>query len=294
MPPAPGSRPSRSAARIARPQRELGEGTGCGRERATIAACVGDEEDRVIGPAVATLQRKPALRRLQIVKDGFRLDRKAPTRSPDHGVPGAQVALDRERHLGRPVQARMEARPKSLEEPNLAGVPDRVAGRVGAQSDVQPDGCRHGRKCPHIDCPGDARLDAPCRRAGDAARGTDVVLAQPGIASSRGDVGAHAPVVICDPTTRAIQGTRPGTNALGVWRDPLRCRSRRPSFAVHASDAANDGYRADPTVSGAGFRGSVAIWRSGRVKQRSLIAPTSICRVRRTTAGQQPAEAGPR
>jgi hypothetical protein len=45
-------------------------------------------------------------------------------------------------------------------------------------------------------------------------------------------------------------------------------------------------------VNGAGFRSSVATWRSGRVKQRTGVAPSAVCRVRRTTAGQQPAQAG--
>jgi len=122
---------------LARPKREIRERSRGAGQRPPVPDRIGDEENHVIDLAVAPLQRQPTLQRLDVIEHRFRFDGQVPIGPADHRIPGAEVALDRQWHLGGPSQARMEPRPQSPEEPRLAGVPDRVPGRVGSEADLQ-------------------------------------------------------------------------------------------------------------------------------------------------------------
>jgi hypothetical protein len=93
----------------------------------------------VIGAAVARFEREATFGRLEVVEHGFGVDREMPAAASDQRVPGAEVALDRKGHLRRPAQARVEAHPKPLEQPDLPGVADRISGRPGPEREIEAD-----------------------------------------------------------------------------------------------------------------------------------------------------------
>ena len=93
----------------------------------------------MIDAAVALLQRDPTLDSLEVVEHGLGLDRHDPADASDERVPSSPITLDRKRHFGPPDQSPMKPRPKPFEKPLLAGVPDRIAGRVCPEPDVKPD-----------------------------------------------------------------------------------------------------------------------------------------------------------
>ena len=111
-------------------------------QRGAVGPGVGDEEDEVTVGIVAQLQRQPALERLAVGDPSLALDASSPwvgVAVADLGVPGPQVAVDREGHFGSPAQGRIEARPKALEERKLRPIPDRITGRIGSHRQIEPD-----------------------------------------------------------------------------------------------------------------------------------------------------------
>jgi hypothetical protein len=239
----------------------------------------------VIHAAVAALQGKAPFQGLDVVKCGFRVDGEAPIGPADRRVPGAEVAIDRQRYLGGPSQARMYSRLQSFEESGLSSVTDRIASRVGPKPQVQPDGCRDRRKGPDVNGPGQAALDPTFRRARDAAGGANRVLTQAGIASRRGDIGTNPPIVLGDPTTRSIRDSGLGSHGPAVCCEPLCRRLAGPSIVIHAASAANDEHRPDIGTEDVDFARSHAVCRTGRFKWRPEVAPAAVCRARRRTGG---------
>jgi hypothetical protein len=121
---------------------ELTETFAEGNDRSTIRPGVGEQEDHVTLGIVSDLQREPTLDGLPIRHASLGLDATTPRggRTPaDVRIPGAEVAIDRERDLGSPPQAGMELGPESLEQRKLGSVANRVPGRVRAQGEVKPD-----------------------------------------------------------------------------------------------------------------------------------------------------------
>ena len=115
-----------------------------------ICACVGDEEDEVTAGIVPQLVPEASLEGLAVGDPRLGLDTGAPSHrlsSGDLGVPRAQIAVDRERHLGSPAKRRMESRPESLQKSQLRPIPNRIAGRIGAESEIEPD---HGTRSSEV------------------------------------------------------------------------------------------------------------------------------------------------
>ena len=136
----PGSSPQAKRAKhgpgVAAEPAERGGGGG---EGPPVPAGVGDEQDHVIGAAVPALPLESSLEGLKVVEHGLRLDVAAPAAPGDQRIPGAQVALDRDRHLGSPSQARVKTGAEPREQTLLPGVAHRVAGGVRPESHVEPD-----------------------------------------------------------------------------------------------------------------------------------------------------------
>ncbi len=93
----------------------------------------------MVQSAVALLQGDPAFECLKIVENRLRLDRDPPPFALDHGVPGAEVSVDREGDFRAPSKTRMQASAKPADQPQLTYVAERVAAWVGANHEVEPD-----------------------------------------------------------------------------------------------------------------------------------------------------------
>lgn len=237
----------------------------------------------MIHVAITPLESEPPFQRLEIVQDGLTFDADPPRRATDHRIPRSQIAGNRERDLRAPAKRRMKSRPQSFKQPGLSSVTDRIASRVGPKPQVQRDGCRDRCKGPDIHGPGQAALDPTFRRARNAAGGANRVLTQARIASRRGDIGTNPPIILDDPTKRSIGDSGLGSHGPAVCCEPLCRRLAGPSIAIHASSAANDEHPPHPGTDGVDFARSHPVWRTGRVKRRSEVAPAAVCRARRRT-----------
>ncbi len=87
--------------------------------------------------AVAPRQGQPALEGLEVVQDRLRLDRATLVPASDDRIPGAKIAFDRERYLGRPAQTGVEPGPKPLQQGELCPITEGIARGIAAQGEIQ-------------------------------------------------------------------------------------------------------------------------------------------------------------
>lgn len=113
-------------------------------EDGAVVGCVGDEEDHPGGRPIAPLERAASVKRLQVVQPCFRLDRHLDRIQPEHRIPGAPMAWDRERNLSPHSHMRWQLRPQAVQERELAAVECWIVARYGAH--VEPQA--HGFACP--------------------------------------------------------------------------------------------------------------------------------------------------
>lgn len=122
---------------------------------------------------VPYLQLEASLQGLAIRNVRFGLDSDPPSlRRPARHlrVPCPQVALDWQRHFRPPTQRWMKSGPEPLEQGQLSAVADRIAGRIGADAQVEPNDravCRHEFQRWVTN---DAALKSAHLRVGDADR----------------------------------------------------------------------------------------------------------------------------
>lgn len=95
-------------------------------EGAAIRQCVGDDQRNNGEPPVADLQVQAAFERLEVMEARFGLDRDVHPDTADDRVPGAATDTIHDWNLSTPAEQRMQTRAKALEQPELAGVPDRI------------------------------------------------------------------------------------------------------------------------------------------------------------------------
>lgn len=91
---------------------------------------------------VAEFEGELALECLAVGDARLRLDAGAPrsrVATADLSVPGAQVAVDGEWHLGPPAERRVEPRSQSFQERELSSVPKGIASWVGSHGQIEPD-----------------------------------------------------------------------------------------------------------------------------------------------------------
>ncbi len=87
-------------------------------------------------------ERQTALEGLGVGDPSLGVDAAPPRfglRSSDLGVPGTEVTIHRERYLGSPAEARVQAGAEALEKCQLAAISDRVARWKGADAEVEAD-----------------------------------------------------------------------------------------------------------------------------------------------------------
>jgi hypothetical protein len=106
----------------------------------------------------------------------------------------------------------MESEPKTLQEPNLPGVPDCIPRRKGLEPDVATDDRAQARKRAEIDGSRDPAFDAPGGGSRDAARGPDGVAAETRSAPRAADLASDPPVVLLGALSSALGLARPGSH----------------------------------------------------------------------------------
>ena len=90
-----------------------------------------------------------------------------PACATDESVPRTQVAGDRQRHFGSPAERAMDVLPEPAEERDVRAIADRLAGRIGARRDLQPDDRQEPAEPGDRDvrAPGRARFGTPVARS---------------------------------------------------------------------------------------------------------------------------------
>jgi hypothetical protein len=159
---------------------EFREGRRCRREGATVPAGVGNQKDQVVDAPVALLQAEASLERLDVVQNRLGLDGNAPPLRRDDGIPGSEISVHLNRHLGPPGQPRVQAQPKALKETLLARVSNWVAVWIGTEPELHPNGREHRGEQPEVRIPDATTLRPAGRRPGNPARGSDLVEAETG------------------------------------------------------------------------------------------------------------------
>jgi hypothetical protein len=91
---------------------------------------------------VAKLEGESPFERLAVGDLRLGLDPSSPPvrlRARDLGISGTEIALDRQRHLGSQAQGRVESRSEPLEQRQLRPIPDRIAGWIHSNRELQSD-----------------------------------------------------------------------------------------------------------------------------------------------------------
>lgn len=91
---------------------------------------------------IPRLEREPTLQRLRVRDTGLGVNPAPPRsrrRAANVGVPGAKVAVHRQRHLGAPADACVESRAEPLEKRQLRVIADGVASRVRSYREIEAD-----------------------------------------------------------------------------------------------------------------------------------------------------------
>jgi hypothetical protein len=207
------------------------------RKGQAIGARVGNEEDDVSVGIVAQLQGEASLERLSIgdVRLGF--DACSPSARPlahDLRIPRPQVALDRQRHLGSPAERRVEAYPETFEERQLRPIPNRIAGRIGADREVEADhgtvGCHELQRS----ILGGGSLESADLGMRDADRLGYVSLAEPSTNSSLPRIERHPMKQLAAASPSSIRGPFTRRHRHGWSQGPLHGgfigKMERPAF----------------------------------------------------------------
>jgi hypothetical protein len=202
----------------------------------------------VIGTGVALLAGEAPLERLNVIDHRLGLDGQIPVRRADHRVPRAQVPLDGQRHLGAPSKAGVDSKPKPRDQALLPDIPDRIAGRIRAQTDVESYRSADGRVLPELRWTSAA--DGPRDgRSGQAASSTHVRNAQAGAASSSIELHPQPRLIVCRCSSGPGHGstTRGHIDMLPVTTSPSVIRASRARYDNWRRPGPGDGTRNEPS-----------------------------------------------
>ncbi len=173
-----------------------GEGAGQGSsvfaQDGSIVSGGRDDEHDLVHAAVAPLEFRAPLKRLDVTQPGFGVDTDR-LASAEQRIPCSQIAVTRNGHLGHPAQTRAEPGAEPRQQAELCGIPHRQPFRIGLQGEPQPKCCavlcqliEAWRQALSALCPAHARLRQTCRPG-------DVRLAQtcgqPRLAQLRAQLG---------------------------------------------------------------------------------------------------------
>ncbi len=215
----------------------------------------------MIGSTVALLQAEPPLERLNILDHGLGLDGKLPSGPRDQGVP---IPLDWQGHFGSPSQRRVDHSPQPFQQSRLTGIPDRIADRVGTEPDLAPDRRTQAGELRQgglsRSCLG-ARYGGTRHPAGTPQCGT----ADSRLATSPGDLGPDASVVLRGNSARPGDGSATGRHGAGSSRRPLHSRLLAHPLRVTSMREASS------RLDGPGIDSSVDERLVGRAMHRRLV-----------------------
>jgi len=147
------------------------------------------------GRIVADLQLQASLQGLTVRNVRFGLDSDPPSlpgRARHLRVPCPQVALDRQRHFRPPTQRWMKSGPEPLEQGQLSAIADRIARRIRANAEVQPDDRAVRRHEFQRWVTNDAALKSTYLRVGDADRFCHRSLAEARRGPSLSPIESHS------------------------------------------------------------------------------------------------------
>ena len=199
----------------------------------------------MIYAAIASLQGKAPLQGLDVVDHRFGIERELPSLAADYRVPGPEVPLDRQRHLGPPSQARMESGPESFEQPDLPGVADCIAGRVGAKSDLQTHDGAKGSDILRREVAEHAPFEAPDSRVVDPRGCSDRAKAQPGPNSRSSEIAGDDLKVRPNTSPPSVAWAFAGAHRVRWWPSMIHCHlSRQPILLLWAPQATTERIRA--------------------------------------------------
>ena len=225
------------AVRHGKPRREL---IPVSLDERPVVARAGQHQDDRIHAAVAQLQGEAPFECLEVGRSRLRLHADSPACATDESVPRTQVAGDRQRHFGSPADRAMDVLPQLAKESHVGAIADRLAGRIGARGDLQPDDRQEPAEPGERDVRRQAALDSGHLLPAQPDRPTDVCLAQAPVdprppelgrefrRDSPSPIGAHRCGAAASPHLPMI-GTEaylPLTGSPGpAWRAPSAPRS---------------------------------------------------------------------
>jgi len=178
----------------------------------------------VTAGVVTQLQSELSFERLTIGDSGFGLDPGAPRPriAPTNlGVPGAQITLDRERGLGAPPKAGVEAHSEALEQGQLSPIPDRVAGRIRADRNVEPEHGKPGANVGNVKSLDVSTLEAQQLGVGGAGSSRTRSQAQPRGGPRLAVLPAKPPEGIARPSSASVRWSFSGSHLGTGWQSAL-------------------------------------------------------------------------
>ena len=177
--------PQRTEDRPGRQRHEVSQPGPQHTQSCPVVSCVRYEEDQVPVRIVAQLAAEAAFHRLSVVDIRLRFDPASPgpwAITADDAVPSAQVARDRQRHLGPPAETEVEPDPQPFQQSELGAVAEGVARWVDPQGQIQTHHGAPSSERVDLDPSQPAVLEAPeltsrrprrCSRGAEAESGPD-------------------------------------------------------------------------------------------------------------------------
>ncbi len=241
-----------------------------GEQRPPVCGRIGDQEDHIVDPAVASLASDPPVEGLDVAQAGLGLDGKTSVTRRDRGVPGSGIARDRQRHLRSPDQVRTDPPAQPGEEADLGDVPDRITPRVGPDRKVETHGRADPRQQKQIGTGLTRAFDPADRRMGDTRGRTHRRLAKPGHKARFSHLLTKGHKSAPGKSVAAIDRTLSGGHHMERWHAALGWRSTRISLSVVQPPVGDSVDRSgDPSAR----RGSFA-WSTAPRRSRRPPAPT--------------------
>jgi hypothetical protein len=173
---------------------------------------------------VAQLQGELPLERLTVRDASLGLDPGAPRpriAPADLGVPSAQVTLDREWGLGAPPKARVEAHSEAFEQGQLSPIPDRVAGGIRADREVESEHGKPGANVGNVKSLDVTTLEAQQLGVGGAGGSRTRSQAQPRGGPRLAVLSTKPPEGIARPSSASVRWSFSGSHSGTGWQCAL-------------------------------------------------------------------------
>jgi hypothetical protein len=181
----------------------------------------GDEEDRSLGSEVALLRAQPAHHGLDVVESGFGLDDGVECSRIRHPIGAAQIAGDRNRHLGPPTDRRVESRSESVKHGDVPLIPHRRTRWMDPQAQVATNHCRDAREKLDVDMRCQSSFDPEDLGVGNADRRANLAGTQPRRDPRNPELITDPPEQVVRTPSGALSERLPGGHAAECRTRPL-------------------------------------------------------------------------